>query len=769
MKTTIFKIFENSQFAKFAKFRMKNHFFLGKLYQQLFCFTLSLHWWYSIPSLVWFGQLLDPMKTTIFKIFENSQFAKFAKFRMKTHFFVLGELYQQFFGFTLSLHWWYSIPSLVWFGQLLDPMKKNIFKILENSQFAEFAKFRMKNHFFLDKLYQQLFCFTLSRHWWYWWYSIPSLVWFGQLLDPMKTTIFKILENSRFAKFAKFRMKTHFFVLGKLYQQLLALHCHYTGDILKSEFGLIWATPWADEKQLFLKFSKFRNSRNSQNSVWKPIFFLGKLYQQLFGFTLSLHWWYSIQRLVWFGQLLDPTKKNFFKILKNLQFAKFAKFRMKTQVLPRHALQFFFALHSHYTDDTPYRVWFNFGQLLNPMKKNYFWNSQKFAIPKFAKFRMKTFFFPRQAIPITFWLYTVITLLILNTEFGLIWTTPWPHEKNLFLKFLFREIQKVLYENPTFFLVKLNKKYFLLYTVITLVILNTEFGLIWTTPWPHEKNLFLKFLFREIQKVLYENPTFFLGKLYQKYFLLYNLTILVILNTEFGLIWANPWPDEKDLFLKFLFREILKVLYENPTFFLGKLYQKYFLLYNLTILVILNTEFGLIWTTPWPDAKELFLKFSKIRNSRKSQNSVWKPKFFLGTLYHFFALHWWYSIPRLVWFGQLLNRWKKPIFKTSFSRNSKSSVWKPNLFPNQAKPKILFALYSHYTGDTPYRVWFDLDNSLTRWKNLFLKVLFREIQKVLYENPTFFLRKLNQKHFLLYTVITVGILHTAFGLIWTTP
>ena len=246
MKKNFFKILENSQFAKFAKFRMKNHFFLGKLYQQLFCFTLSLHWWYSIPSLVWFGQLLDPMKTTIFKILENSQFAKFAKFRMKTHFFVLGKLYQQLFGFTLSLHWWYSIPSLVWFGQLLDPMKKNFFKILENSQFAKFAKFRMKNHFFLGKLYQQLFCFTLSLHWWY---SIPSLVWFGQLLDPMKTTIFKILENSQFAKFAKFRMKTHFFVLGELYQQL-------------------------------------------------------------FGFTLSLHWWYSIPSLVWFGQLLDPMKSN---------------------------------------------------------------------------------------------------------------------------------------------------------------------------------------------------------------------------------------------------------------------------------------------------------------------------------------------------------------------------------------------------------------------------------------------------------------------------
>ena len=57
---------------------------------------------------------------------------------------------------------------------------------------------------------------------------------------------------------------------------------------------------------------------------------------------------------------------------------------------------------------------------------------------------------------------------------------------------------------------------------------------------------------------------------------------------------------------------------------------------------------------------------------------------------------------------------------------------KTNFFPKQAKLKIFFALHSHYTGDTPYRVWFELDNSLTRWKkNLFLKLLFREIQKVL--------------------------------------
>ena len=192
--------------------------------------------------------------------------------------------------------------------------------------------------------------------------------------------------------------------------------------ILNTEFGLIWATPWPNEKQLFLKCSKIRNSRNS---VWKPIFFLGRLYQQLFGFTLSLHWWYSMPNLVWFGHLLDPMKKNFFKILKNSQFAKFAKFRMKTH------------------------------------------------------------FFPSQVISTTFWLYTVITLVILNTEFGLIWAAPWPDEKQLFLKFSkirnSRNSQNSVWK-PIFSPRQAIPTTFWLYTVITLVILHTAFVLIWTTP-----------------------------------------------------------------------------------------------------------------------------------------------------------------------------------------------------------------------------------------------------------------------------------------------
>ena len=143
---------------------------------------------------------------------------------------------------------------------------------------------------------------------------------------------------------------------------------------------------------------------------------------------------------------------------------------------------------------------------------------------------------------------------------------------------------------------------------------------------------------------------------------------------------------------------------------------------------------------------------------------------------NFFALHSHYAgdTAYRVWFDldNFLTRWKRTIFKIPFSRNSKSSVWKPNFFPRQAKLKILFALLFNYTGDTQYRVWFDLDNSLTRWKrNFFLnsrKLAIWEIRKIPYANP-FFSRQAIPTTFLPYTLITLVILHTEFGLIWTTP
>ena len=71
---------------------------------------------------------------------------------------------------------------------------------------------------------------------------------------------------------------------------------------------------------------------------------------------------------------------------------------------------------------------------------------------------------------------------------------------------------------------------------------------------------------------------------YQKFFLFCTLTTKVTVHADFGLIWTTPWPDEKDVFLNFANREICKVPYENLTFFLGKLYRK--------TLWVLNSDYN---------------------------------------------------------------------------------------------------------------------------------------------------------------------------------
>ena len=338
----------------------------------------------------------------------------------------------------------------------------------------------------------------------------------------------------------------------------------------------------------------------------------------------------------------------------------------------------------------------------------------KFVIREIRKFPYEILnFFLGKLYQKFFLFYTLHTLGILHTEFGSIWTTPWPDEIDLFSKFVIREIRKFPCETLTFSLVKLYQKIFLFYALHTLGILHTNFGLIWTTPWPDEKDLFSKFLIREIRKFPYEKLTFFLGKLYQKLLQFHLLTTHWILHTEFGLIWTTPWPDEKDLFSKFVIREIRKFPYEILTFFLGKLYQKFFLFYTLQTLGILHTEFGLIWTTPWPYQKDLILKFL-IREIRKFPYEI--LTFFLGKLYQKFFLF--YTLQT------------QGILNTEFDL-----IW---------------------TTPWPYQ------------KDLFLKFLIREIRKFPYEILTFFLGKLYQKFFLFYTLHTLGILHTKFGSLWTT-
>ena len=248
---------------------------------------------------------------------------------------------------------------------------------------------------------------------------------------------------------------------------------------------------------------------------------------------------------------------------------------------------------------------------------------------------------------------------ILHTKFGLIWTTSWPDKKDLFLKLLIWKNRKFPYEKLKFFLGKLYKKYFLLYTCITLVIIRTKCCSHWTTPWPDKISIFLKI--EKSKKLIFpiEIRTFYLWKLGGAFFLSQSLPTLRILHTKFGLIWTTSWPDKKDLFLKLLIWKNRKFPYEKLFFFLGEPYKKFFLLYTFITLVIIHTKCGSLWITPWRDKNSIFLKLEKLK---KSIFPIEIRTFYLEKL-------------------------AGPFFLVSEST---------------------------YLGDTPYQVWFDLNNFLTR-------------------------------------------------------
>ena len=67
-----------------------------------------------------------------------------------------------------------------------------------------------------------------------------------------------------------------------------------------------------------------------------------------------------------------------------------------------------------------------FEQILDPTKKTYF----KIRYLRNSQISVwNTNFFPRQAIAKILLFYNLDTHGTLDTEFGLIWTTPWPYEK----------------------------------------------------------------------------------------------------------------------------------------------------------------------------------------------------------------------------------------------------------------------------------------------------------------------------------------------------
>ena len=68
-------------------------------------------------------------------------------------------------------------------------------------------------------------------------YSIPSLVRFGQLLDPTKKTYFKNYNRKIIRNNSKFPYELLTFFLGKLYQKFFLFYNLVTHGILDTEFG----------------------------------------------------------------------------------------------------------------------------------------------------------------------------------------------------------------------------------------------------------------------------------------------------------------------------------------------------------------------------------------------------------------------------------------------------------------------------------------------------------------------------------------------------
>ena len=170
------------------------------------------------------------------------------------------------------------------------------------------------------------------------------------------------------------------------------------------------------------------------------------------------------------------------------------------------------------------------------------------------------------------------------------------------------------------------------------------------------------------------------------------------------------------------------------------------------ILFVLHSRYT--WDTPyrvWIDLDNSLTRrkrpIFKIRYLRNSQISVRKTNFFprQAIAKILFVLHSRYTwdTPYRVWIDldNSLTRRKRPIFKIRYLRNSQISVRKTNFFPRQAIAKILFVLHSRYTWDTPYRVWIDLDNSLTRRKRPIFKIRYLRNSQISVRKTNFFPRQ----------------------------
>ena len=297
------------------------------------------------------------------------------------------------------------------------------------------------------------------------------------------------------------------------------------------------------------------------------LFFYEREADHSFCLRVYLPWRYSITSLAWFEELLDPIKKPILKIpfLRNSKSSVW-----NTNFFPRQAIKLY---------------------------------------QKLFLFEIRTFFLRKLGGPF-FLSRNLPTLRLLHTKFGLLWTASWPDKKDLFLKFLFWKNRKFPYEKLIFFRRQaIQKKFFLLFTFITLVILHTKFVSLWTTR-PDKSSIFLKL--EKAKKSIF--PKFILK--YKLFFYErkadHSFCLRIYLPWGYSipsLVWFEELLDPiKTPILKIPFLRNSKNSVWNTNFFLAKLYQKLLWFQILITLMILHAEFGLIWTTPWPDKVSIFLK-----------------------------------------------------------------------------------------------------------------------------------------------------------------
>ena len=170
------------------------------------------------------------------------------------------------------------------------------------------------------------------------------------------------------------------------------------------------------------------------------------------------------------------------------------------------------------------------------------------------------------------------------------------------------------------------------------------------------------------------------------------------------------------------------------------------------ILFVLHSRYP--WDTPyrvWFDLDNSLTRWKRpifeIIYSKKSQISVWKANFFprqaIAKILFVLQSKYPWDTPYWVWFDldNSLIRRNFYIFENRISEKVEISDWNTNFFSRQAIPKILFVLHSRYPWDTPYWVWFDLDNSLTRWKRPIFEIIYSKKSQISVWNANFFPRQ----------------------------